>query len=222
MKVLPLLQQNIAFGHLVKGNESEFPSDRLIASYLSGKAEEGSDTWIKSEELGIALAKENLGATMGAGERGGMGAIARGIRKSGGYVVGVTTDVLKKFEGISADLNELHIEPHDDEMKARMAKYDLRSRPDVVIAAPGGQGTIDEIVKKWCKFELKAMTNNDAAPKERIILYGKEYWQGFLDWLNGTVKNSGNISDRRLSYFEIADTPQEVVKIVKRVIGTVK
>ncbi|MFA7659338.1 MAG: LOG family protein [Candidatus Gastranaerophilaceae bacterium] len=217
-----LIGQNIVFGNLVKGNEADFPTNRLVAAYLSGKALEGSDTWIKSEELGKTLAKENIGVTMGAGERGGMGGIAKGIREAGGYVVGITTDVLKKFEGVSPYLNELHIEEHDNEMHARMVKYDLRSRPDVVIAAPGGQGTLDEIVKKWCKFELKAMTTNDATPKEKIILYGKDYWQGFLNWLKGPVKDAGNISERRLGYFELADTPQEVVKIIKRVMSTVR
>ena len=222
MKITQTPRQNIHFSALIKGNEGNFPRERLISLYGSGKAPQGSETWLRAEKLGIALAKENIGITMGAGKNGAMGGIARGLRLAGGYVVGVTTDLIKSFEGISPDLNELHIEPHDNELRARIKKYNQRSRPDVVIAAPGGLGTLDEVVKKWCEFELNAVANKDLNPKEKIILYGNDYWQGLIDWLKGTVKSAGNISQRRLNFLEITDSPQQVIKIIKRIMEMAK
>jgi hypothetical protein len=47
-----------------------------------------------------------------------------------------------------------------------------------------------------------------------IILVGKDYWQGLIDWVKTIVLNEKNISPEDLDIFKIADTAEETVKII--------
>ena len=57
-----------------------------------------------------------------------------------------------------------------------------------VIVCPGGFGTLDEM------FELLTLVQTHKVANIPVVLYGKEYWQGLFDWLNGPVAEHGMIS----------------------------
>jgi len=49
-----------------------------------------------------------------------------------------------------------------------------------------------------------------------VILYGSKYWKGLLDWFKGPVLHEGCIDIKDLDIIQTADSPEEVVKIIKK------
>lgn len=74
------------------------------------------------------------------------------------------------------------------------------------IFLPGGYGTLDEL----CECLTLAQTRKiDRVP---MILMGKDFWAGFLDWLKTTVLGKEhNINPDDLNLLFITDDPEEVV-----------
>jgi hypothetical protein len=49
-----------------------------------------------------------------------------------------------------------------------------------------------------------------------VVLYGSKYWKGLLEWFNGPVLHEGCIDLKDLDIIKVADSPQEVVRIIKK------
>ena len=49
-----------------------------------------------------------------------------------------------------------------------------------------------------------------------VILFGSKYWKGLLDWFKGPVLHEGCIDIKNLDIIQIADKPEDVVKIIKK------
>lgn len=92
-----------------------------------------------AQQLGKAIASQNMGLVYGGGSIGLMGIIADAVLKERGEVIGVIPYALSSNEIAHQDLTELRYVPGMHERKAMMA--DLS---DAFIAMPGGFGTLDE------------------------------------------------------------------------------
>jgi predicted Rossmann-fold nucleotide-binding protein len=44
-----------------------------------------------------------------------------------------------------------------------------------------------------------------------IVLVGKDYWQGLIDWIKSTVLKEKNILAEDLEIFKVVDTAEEAV-----------
>ncbi|HEY3292841.1 MAG TPA: TIGR00730 family Rossman fold protein [Candidatus Nanopelagicaceae bacterium] len=95
-------------------------------------------------ELGIAIGERNWELVSGGGHISMMGAVARGVRASGGKTIGVIPQSLVDIEFADHDSHELHIV---DSMRERKAKMEEMS--DAFIALPGGPGTLEELFEIW-------------------------------------------------------------------------
>jgi hypothetical protein len=74
------------------------------------------------------------------------------------------------------------------------------------VAFPGGFGTLDEL------FETLTLIQTGHMRKVPVVLYGKDYWKGMLDWIKKTMlKKEGNISPEDLDLFKLVDTPREAM-----------
>jgi len=71
------------------------------------------------------------------------------------------------------------------------------------VAFPGGLGTLDEI------FESLTLAQTGHTPKFPIVLVGKDYWSGLVDWLRETLLENGTISDKDFDLFRIVDSAEE-------------
>ncbi len=49
-----------------------------------------------------------------------------------------------------------------------------------------------------------------------IVLYGKEYWSGMVDWLRDTMLAEGAIDEADLDLFQVCDKPEEVVQLIMK------
>jgi uncharacterized protein (TIGR00730 family) len=78
------------------------------------------------------------------------------------------------------------------------------------VALPGGFGTLDEI------FEALTLKQTGKIHDFPVILFGSEYWQGLLDWLQTQALANKMISKRDLKLFSVTDDVDEVVEIIQR------
>ena len=77
------------------------------------------------------------------------------------------------------------------------------------IVLPGGVGTLDEL------FEAITLIQTEKIGKFPIVLVGKKYWEGLIEWIKATVlEKEQNISKKDLNLFQIVDKPKEAVEII--------
>jgi uncharacterized protein (TIGR00730 family) len=76
------------------------------------------------------------------------------------------------------------------------------------IAMPGGYGTLDELTEAITLMQTHKLV------RFPIVLVGKDYWAGLIDWFKTVVLSEKNISPEDIDVFSVADTAQEVVKII--------
>ena len=94
-----------------------------------------------AEELGYIMALRGHNLVFGAGESGVMGAVARGVKRGKGKIIGVIPEFFRdeKIEAIYQECDELIYTKTMNERKTAME--DLA---DAFIIAPGGIGTMEE------------------------------------------------------------------------------
>ena len=78
------------------------------------------------------------------------------------------------------------------------------------VVFPGGFGTMDEF------FEALTLIQTQKIRHFPVILYGSDFWQGLIDWLNKQVKALNCIDEQDLQLFHIVDRPEDVLPIVQQ------
>ena len=79
------------------------------------------------------------------------------------------------------------------------------------IVLPGGVGTLDEL------FEAITLIQTEKIGKFPIVLVGKTYWEGLMDWIKETMlEKEKNVSPKDLKLFNIVDTPKQAVAIIDK------
>ncbi len=129
------------------------------------------------EELGYAIAKRGHGVVYGGGQTGMMGAVARGMSKGGGHIVGVAP----RFFDIEGVLYEECTEfVWTDTMRQR--KAEMERRADVFIMTPGGVGTFEEF------FEILTLRQLGRHNKPIYILNTNHYYDDLNHMLAQAVE----------------------------------
>ena len=73
------------------------------------------------------------------------------------------------------------------------------------IVLPGGFGTLDEL------FEAVTLVQTQKVTSFPIVLLGRDYWGGLLDWLRDTAAARGTISTGDLDLLTLTDDVDEAV-----------
>jgi uncharacterized protein (TIGR00730 family) len=77
------------------------------------------------------------------------------------------------------------------------------------VILPGGFGTLDEL------FEALTLVQTRKVTRFPVILYGREYWSGLLDWISSTMAPTGTISPVDLELVTLTDDVAEVVAVIQ-------
>jgi uncharacterized protein (TIGR00730 family) len=88
-------------------------------------------------------------------------------------------------------------------------KFLLRHTSIAFIAFPGGFGTLDEI------FENITLIRTKSCEAYPIILVGKAYWKGLIQYLQDTQVTAGTISQSDLDQITLTDDLDEVLTIIQ-------
>lgn len=78
------------------------------------------------------------------------------------------------------------------------------------VILPGGMGTIDEL------FEALTLIQTKKIKKMPVVLIGKDYWDGLIDWIQSTMlEKESNISPDDMNLMKVVDTADEAVKYIE-------
>ena len=79
------------------------------------------------------------------------------------------------------------------------------------VVMPGGFGTLDEL------FEAITLIQTNKIEKFPVILYGSDFWSGCIDWIREIVcKKFNNINSDEMLLFELVDSKEQIVNILKK------
>ena len=154
-------------------------------------------------EVGVLLGR--LGATMvyGGARFGLMEATAKAAKASGARIVGVVPDILVERDRVSGLLDEQVGCRNLSERKDIMLE-----RSDILVALPGGVGTLDEI------FHVLAAATIGYHTK-RVVLYNVN---GFWNSLNSTLDEmlqAGFVRGEFDKYLVVANSIAELEDIIR-------
>ena len=78
------------------------------------------------------------------------------------------------------------------------------------VVMPGGFGTLDEM------FEALTLVQTGKSRKIPIILVGRAFWQGLLDWFRAQLVAEGMIAADDMQLIQLIDEPGEIVEAIFR------
>ncbi len=155
-----------------------------------------------AESVGKLLAAAGLSVVTGGGP-GIMRAANKGAFTHGGASIGCNI-VLPNEQMPNEYLSKTITFYYFFTRKIMLSKY-----VSGCIILPGGLGTLDEM------FELLTQIQTGKRFAFPVILMGRDYWKGLIDWLEQTVCAQGAVQQQELSSFVVVDDPQEAIDIIQ-------
>ncbi|MFH1159735.1 MAG: TIGR00730 family Rossman fold protein [bacterium] len=188
---------------MVEGFEKLTRIGPCVSIFGSARTLDNHKYYKLTEEIAYLLTKSGFGIITGGGQ-GIMEAANKGAHFAGGKSVGL--NIALPFEqkpNPFIDSNKLLTFDYFFVRKTMFMKYSMG-----FICLPGGFGTLDEMTEAITLIQTKKL-----APFP-IILVVKTYWQGFVDWVRGSLLKAGNISEEDLDLFVLVDTAEEAVRAI--------
>jgi uncharacterized protein (TIGR00730 family) len=157
-----------------------------------------------AEEIAYNLTKKGFGVISGGGP-GIMEAANKGAHFGGGKSVGLNIVLpQEQYSNPFIDPDKLITFDYFFVRKLMFMKY---SQGYIVL--PGGFGTLDEM------FEAITLIQTHKLVRFPIVLVGKDYWGGLLEWLNSKVLDHNNIKAEDLNIFTLVDDAQSAVNVIE-------
>jgi len=187
----------------VDGIESLSSLEPAVTIFGSARSKPGDDYYLMAEEFAGLLAHEGYSVITGGGA-GIMEAANKGAYEAGGQSAGL--NIVLPFEQMLNPYTNVHLNfRYFFVRKVMFIKYAMS-----YAIFPGGFGTMDEL------FEALTLIQTDKTKPFPVILFGKEYWQGLVDWITNTMLKEGMISPEDNAIFALVDSPKDAVEIIKR------
>jgi uncharacterized protein (TIGR00730 family) len=191
-------------GEFVEGFETLSQINKGVAIFGSARSVPGSPDYQRAEEMGRALARAGHAVITGGGP-GDMEAANKGAIEAGGESIGLAIELpyeLKPNPYLTRTLSFRYFFVR----KVMFVKYS-----QAFVIMPGGFGTLDEL------FEAVTLIQTRKVKPFPVILAGEhQYWDGLINWINETVVKRGKVRDAEVGILQRAQTPADVLKILKR------
>lgn len=177
--------------------------DNAVSIFGSARIKPEDKYYRIAEELSRLLVENGFSVITGGGP-GIMEAGNKGAAEAGGKSVGMNIKLPfeqkpNPYANIPLDYKYFFIR------KVMFIKYAV-----AYVIMPGGYGTMDEF------FEALTLIQTRRVRSFPVILMGREYWQGLLDWLKDSMLKREMILPYDLEMIQIIDEPEEVVKHIKK------
>jgi len=186
----------------VEGIEELSKIGPAVTIFGSARTKPGEKYYKLTEAIATKLVKAKYAVITGAGS-GIMEAANKAAKKAGGKSVGLNIDVpvVQKPNPYITHFIDFRYFFCRKVMFVKYAK--------AFIVMPGGFGTMDEF------FESITLIQTERISPFPVILVGKDYWKGLLDWMDDKMLKGNRISRKDLNIFKVTDSPAEVIKIIK-------
>lgn len=192
-------------GEFVEGVEALHDIGPAVSIFGSARCKPSSPEYKKAEEIAALFAKNNFAVITGGGG-GIMEAANKGAAEAGGISVGM--NIVLPFEQKPNKYSNVNVEfKYFFIRKVMFVKY-----AQAYIIMPGGFGTLDEF------FEAVTLVQTHRIKPLPVILVGKDYWSGLLDWIKDQLLEKERMSPDDFDILQLADEPKEILKIVKKIV----
>lgn len=172
-----------------------------VSIFGSARTKPDNPYYQTARDIAYLLTQKGYGVISGGGP-GIMEAANKGAKEGNGVSVGL--NIKLPFEQ--------HSNPYIDHDKNINFDYFFVRKVMFVkysqgfIGMPGGFGTLDEL------FEALTLIQTDKIGRFPIILVGRTFWTGLIDWIKEVLlEREHNVSPEDMFLFVIVDTAQEAV-----------
>ncbi len=188
-------------GEFVSGFDALAGIGPAVTVFGSARTHESDPMYGAARAVGAELANAGF-ATITGGGPGIMEAANRGAIGANGISVGANIE-LPFEQGINQYVNLALNFRYFFVRKTMFVKY-----AEGFICFPGGFGTLDEL------FESLTLIQTGKLGMFPVVLFGRAYWQGLLDWISSTVLAEGKINPPDLDLLTVTDDPAEAVRVI--------
>lgn len=172
-----------------------------VSIFGSARTQEDQEFYLLAEEIAYQLTQKGYGVITGGGP-GIMEAGNKGAQRGGGKSVGLNIDLpFEQSANPFIDNDKLIDFDYFFVRKVMFVKY-----AQGFVVMPGGVGTLDEL------FEAITLIQTQKIGRFPIVLVGKDFWSGLIDWIKKIMLNKEqNISPEDLDLFAVVDTAEDAV-----------
>ena len=171
-----------------------------VCVFGSARAHEEDPLYERAREIGRAIGEAGFTVITGGGP-GLMEAANRGAGDAGATSVGL--NILLPHEQAMNPYCDIGLTfEYFFTRKLMFVRY---SRS--IVALPGGYGTLDEL------FEVMTLIQTGEAVDHPVVLVGRDYWSGLLDWVRAELLEPGRISAADFEIPTLTDETSEIVDI---------
>ena len=172
-----------------------------VTIFGSARVRAGHPAYDAALDVGRRFGEAGFVVVTGGGP-GVMEAANRGAKQGGGLSVGFNIELP----------HEQHANPYLD-VDLTFQHFYVRKTMFVKAAEgfvifPGGFGTLDEL------FEALTLIQTGKVLHFPVVLFQRDYWQGLLEWINGSLLPQGMISPEDQDLLVVTDDPVEAVETV--------
>ncbi len=186
----------------VEGYERMSKIGPSVSIFGSARTKPNNKYYQIAIDIASKLAKLGYGVISGGGP-GIMEAANKGAQEAGGKSIGLNIDL--PFEQNHNSYIDAEHNLEFDYFFVRKVIFVKYSQAFVVM--PGGFGTLDEM------FEAITLVQTKKINHRPIVLVGKSYWEGLVEWLKkAMIEDEQNISPNDLNLFIMVDTAEEAIK----------
>jgi uncharacterized protein (TIGR00730 family) len=147
-----------------------------VSIFGSARTKAENKYYILAEEIAFKLTQKGYGVITGGGP-GIMEAANKGAHKGGGMSVGLNIELPhEQYSNPYIDVDKLISFDYFFVRKVMFMKY-----AQGFIVLPGGFGTMDEL------FEALTLIQTRKVAAFPVILVGKNYWGGLIEWIKSSL-----------------------------------
>ena len=155
-----------------------------------------------AREFGEWLGAESATLVYGGAAKGLMEATASAAKSAGARIVGVVPEILVERKAVSTLLDECVLVSNLSERKDTILR-----RSDILVAMPGGLGTLDEV------FHVMAAATIGFHDKKVVFYNVNNFWGSMLATLD-ELREKGFLRGEPDKFFAIANTLEELKNII--------
>jgi uncharacterized protein (TIGR00730 family) len=192
------------FGECIRGFRAFHFVGPCVTVFGSARfAGEDHPYYSLGQDLGRELARRGF-AVMTGGGPGLMEAANRGAKESGGRSIGCNITLPKEqkpnpYLDLWVEFRYFFVR------KLMLAKYS-----NAFVVMPGGFGTLDEL------FEIATLIQTGKMKSFPVILIGKSYWQGLIQFMRDPLRSLGAIDAADLDGIRITNSPVEAADWIEQ------
>jgi uncharacterized protein (TIGR00730 family) len=187
----------------VEGLEKLAKIGPCVTIFGSARVKPSNPYYKMAEEIAYQLVQQGYGVITGGGP-GIMEAGNRGANRAKGKSVGLNIYLPHEQKGnIYIDPDKLITFDYFFVRKVMFVKYSQG-----FIVMPGGFGTLDELTEALTLIQTKKIG------RFPIVLVGKKYWHGLLEWVKKVLVAEKMVDEADLELFEVVDTPEDAVRVI--------